>query len=171
MILKIKPQRMGAPAEVVASQGFSTTNGGRQCGSAQPARVIISEGKYDGTFPEIPEVPTKLVQHSESESTASRRRSLSQITWRVLKQVVGWLAFGWNRARQQVRFEQRRKRLRVCESLSLGEKRFVALIEVDGEQILVGGGASGVATLARLQPSREFAGMMKERWIREPHEA
>jgi len=59
----------------------------------------------------------------------------------------------------------------LCESLSLGEKRFVAVIEVDGEQILVGGGASGVATLARLQPSREFAGMMKERWIREPREA
>jgi flagellar biogenesis protein FliO len=87
-----------------------------------------------------------------------------------MKQIGDWLAFGWNRARQQVRFEQMRKRLRVCESLSLGEKRFVALIEVDGEQFLIGGATSGLATLARLQPSREFAGMLKERWIREPRE-
>ncbi len=171
MILKSRPQRMGTPSEVEASLGFSTAIGGRQCGSTQRVPIIISEEKNDEAFPEISEVPLNLLQHSENSQATSSRASLPRITWRVLRQVVGWLAVGWNRARHRVRFEQRRKRLRLCESLSLGEKRFVAVIEVDGEQILVGGGASGVATLARLQPSREFAGMMKERWIREPREA
>jgi hypothetical protein len=170
MVLKVKPQELGASAGVSASQGFSMTNDCRQSGPAQPDPADISEEKNDETFQKIPEVPTNLVQPSENASTASSRMSLPRIPWRVMKQIGDWLAFGWNRARQQVRFEQRRKRLRVCESLSLGEKRFVALIEVDGEQFLIGGATSGLATLARLQPSREFAGMLKERWIREPRE-
>jgi hypothetical protein len=40
--------------------------------------------------------------------------------------------------------------LRLCESLSLGERRFVAVVEFDGEQFLVGGTASTLMLLARL---------------------
>ena len=42
------------------------------------------------------------------------------------------------------------KRLRVSETVSLGEKRFVALVCVEGREFLVGGGASGVSLLAQL---------------------
>jgi len=42
------------------------------------------------------------------------------------------------------------KRLRVAETVSLGEKRFVALIRVESSEFLIGGGASGVSLLAQL---------------------
>ena len=35
--------------------------------------------------------------------------------------------------------------------LSLGEKRFVAIVQVDGEQFLLGGSATQVALLAKLE--------------------
>ncbi len=66
--------------------------------------------------------------------------------------------------RNQFLARQSKKRLRVCETVSLGEKRFVAVIQVDGEQFLVGGAAGSVATLARLEPQQEFSDILKRRW-------
>ncbi|MGA9673390.1 MAG: flagellar biosynthetic protein FliO [Terracidiphilus sp.] len=40
------------------------------------------------------------------------------------------------------------KRLRLAETVSLGDKRFVSLVTVDGREFLIGGGASGVSLLA-----------------------
>ena len=42
------------------------------------------------------------------------------------------------------------RRLRICETLSLGEKRFVAVIRFERQQFLVGGTSNSVAVLARL---------------------
>jgi hypothetical protein len=42
------------------------------------------------------------------------------------------------------------KRLRVSETVSLGEKRFVALVTVEGREFLIGGGSAGVSLLAQL---------------------
>lgn len=42
------------------------------------------------------------------------------------------------------------KQLRLAEIVALGEKRFVAIIHAEGQKYLVGGGASGVALLTRL---------------------
>jgi flagellar biogenesis protein FliO len=57
------------------------------------------------------------------------------------------------------------KQLKLVESVSLGEKRFVAVVHADGRRFLVGGGASGVSLLAQLEESpkstenlRSFAG-------------
>jgi len=50
----------------------------------------------------------------------------------------------------------------VCESVSLGEKRFVAVIQVDGQQFLVGGSSSSVPTLAHLEPVREFSDVFQQ---------
>ena len=47
------------------------------------------------------------------------------------------------------------KRLRLAETLSLGEKRFVALVSVEGREFLIGGGASGVSMLAQLSNGPE----------------
>jgi hypothetical protein len=51
------------------------------------------------------------------------------------------------------------KRLRVAETVSLGEKRFVAIVCVEGREFLIGGGSSGVSLLAQLSPAGEFAGV------------
>ena len=42
------------------------------------------------------------------------------------------------------------RRLSVSETVSLGEKRFVSILCVDGEQFLVGGSSSNIVLLAKL---------------------
>lgn len=59
---------------------------------------------------------------------------------------------GWDWFQVRRRAQTRPGRLRVAESVSLGEKRFVAVVELDGQQFLVGGGAATVSLLARLRP-------------------
>ena len=53
---------------------------------------------------------------------------------------------------------RRPRRLRVRETLSLGEKRFVAVIEYEGQELLVGGSGNSFALLARLEPGRVATG-------------
>ena len=58
---------------------------------------------------------------------------------------------------QKVKVQKAHKRLRMCESLPLGDRRFVAVIQVDGERFLIGCSSSSVSMLARLQQSQTFA--------------
>jgi flagellar biogenesis protein FliO len=79
--------------------------------------------------------------------------------WNLL---MSRLNVAWNWMQQKLKSQQGKKRLRVCESVSLGEKRFVAVIQVDGEQFLVGGSSSSVATLAHLERPREFSSVFQQ---------
>lgn len=63
-----------------------------------------------------------------------------------------WNAFQW--MLQRVTVKQARKNLKVCENVSLGEKRFVAVIQVDEERFLIGGSSSSVSLLTRLQETK-----------------
>ena len=56
-----------------------------------------------------------------------------------------------------------RKRLKVCETVSLGEKRFVAVIQIDDQQFLLGGASGSVSLLAQLEQSTEFAKVLSAR--------
>ncbi len=47
---------------------------------------------------------------------------------------------------------RKRSRLRLCESLSLGEKRFVAVVEFDSLQFLVGGTSNSITLLSKIPP-------------------
>ena len=98
----------------------------------------------------------------EPPLTAERRgfRTAFADVWTFL---AALMTQAWRSTQQKLRSEQRKKRLRVCESVSLGEKRFVAVIQVDGEQFLVGGSSSSVATLAHLERSREFSDVFQRR--------
>ena len=55
----------------------------------------------------------------------------------------------WNWVRRAVK-PRRTRRLRVCETLSLGERRFLAVIEFDHQEFLVGGSGNSFSLLARL---------------------
>jgi hypothetical protein len=63
-------------------------------------------------------------------------------------------AWTWLRAKYT---QTATKRLRVAETVSLGEKRFVSIVRVEGREFLIGGGASGVSLLAQLGPAPESA--------------
>jgi hypothetical protein len=150
-------------AEIGASAGAEATadlsvpiSQDRSC----VTKTLVSDGicgeKENVVSEREPEVITDLV---------NVRQSAGQ------KTTLDWLAGAWNWVRRQLLSRQPRKRLRVCESVSLGEKRFVAVIEVDGEQFLVGGASSSVATLARLEPTQEFSAVLKRRWAQDPVQA
>jgi flagellar biogenesis protein FliO len=62
---------------------------------------------------------------------------------------VGWIL-------KRVKVQQARKSLRLCENLSLGEKRFVAVIQVDEQRFLIGGASGSVSLLTRLSEPKTF---------------
>ncbi len=69
-------------------------------------------------------------------------------------------AWGWLQARQVVRSSTRR--LRVAETVSLGEKRFVAVVQVDGRHFLLAGGPTNIALLAQLDTKDAFEDVLKK---------
>ncbi len=77
-------------------------------------------------------------------------------TWRVKT----WNALKW--ILQRAKAQQARKNLRVCETVSLGEKRFVAVVQVDEERFLIGGSSSAVSLLTRLQETKTFAAALDQ---------
>ena len=70
--------------------------------------------------------------------------------------------FSWNALRVRLREMWKRtlrisrrtpKQLRLCESLPLGERRFVAVVEFEKERFLLGGTPSSMVLLSRLADS------------------
>jgi len=61
-----------------------------------------------------------------------------------------------------IRVRRAPRQLRVAESVSLGEKRIVAVIEYQGQKFLVGGGSASVNLLARLGEGADFSEMLTE---------
>jgi len=54
------------------------------------------------------------------------------------------------------------RRLQVAAMVSLGEKRFVAVIKIDGHEFLIGGGATNVAMLAPLKEKESFGDLLQD---------
>src|ERR1700733_9579919 len=69
-------------------------------------------------------------------------------------------AWGWLHARNATRSNTRR--LRVAETVSLGEKRFVAVVQVDGRHFLLAGGPTNIALLAQLDANEPFEDVLKK---------
>ena len=80
-------------------------------------------------------------------SAPTRRATGEPLVQTVANQVRS--AWNWLERRRSAHFAARR--LHVTETLSLGEKRFVSIIEVDGTQYLIGGSAGNVQLLTRLE--------------------
>jgi flagellar biogenesis protein FliO len=61
----------------------------------------------------------------------------------------------WRRAgtvvKRILRINRRPRRLRLCESLPLGDRRFVAVVEFEQSRFLVGGTAGSLVLLAKLE--------------------
>lgn len=72
------------------------------------------------------------------------------------------LANLWNWIQCHLRTHQARKRLKVCESISLGEKRFIAVVQVDAKQFLIGGTSHALSVLAHLESATTFPDLLKQ---------
>jgi flagellar biogenesis protein FliO len=92
-----------------------------------------------------------VAQKPSLSSVADWGQTLLGRAWSVLKWIL-----------QRARAQHSRKNLRVCETVSLGEKRFVAVVQVDEERFLIGGSSSAVSLLTRLQESKTFAAALDQ---------
>jgi hypothetical protein len=57
------------------------------------------------------------------------------------------------------------KKMHVVETVSLGERRFVTILQVEGRKFLIGGSSSNVSMLASLDGSEDPAEMLKLRTV------
>lgn len=110
-------------------------------------------------IPAVAEMPAETTAELVALSPVVDHESIQAVMQR--KSFLNILAAAWNWLQRKLKSHQVRKRLRVCESVSLGEKRFVAVIQVDGEQFLVGGSSSSISTLAHLERRQEFADVLR----------
>ena len=77
-------------------------------------------------------------------NAASQATSPPETSWVVaLKNLWQWV--------RRALSARKVRRLRVCETLSLGERRFLAVIEFDRQEFLVGGSGNSLELLARLR--------------------
>jgi len=65
----------------------------------------------------------------------------------------------WQWVRSAVR-PKKVRRLRVCETLPLGERRFLAVIEFDRQEFLVAGTGTSLTLLARVEGGQLASGPM-----------
>jgi flagellar biogenesis protein FliO len=72
-----------------------------------------------------------------------------------------WWAKLWQ-ALPAVRVRRAPRRLRLCESLPLGEKRLVAVIQYEEQKFLLGASPHSVALLARLDGAPDFAELLTQ---------
>jgi hypothetical protein len=56
----------------------------------------------------------------------------------------------WQKLGLRLHLRRKLQKLRVCDVASLGDKRFVAVVEYGSRRFLVGGGAGSVSLLSRL---------------------
>jgi len=61
------------------------------------------------------------------------------------------------RWRQTISLKRRENQLRLCETLSLGDRRFLAVVLVEQQKYLVGGAPNSVALLAKLPSKAQMA--------------
>ncbi len=73
----------------------------------------------------------------------------------------GWWQDVWN-SLARVRVRRKSRELRLCESLSLGEKRVVAVIQYEGQRFLISAGAQSVNLLCRLDAAAEFPELLSQ---------
>jgi hypothetical protein len=106
---------------------------------------------------------------SFSEARMKARKHISR-AWRNASELLsnagmnakGMISRSWKYIRAQQVVRSNSKRLQVAETISLGEKRFVAVIRVDGREFLVGGGATNVALLTQLDAKQSFDNLLTE---------
>jgi hypothetical protein len=82
-------------------------------------------------------------------SSEARRPATPAVA--TLQGVFEKLQAGWRWVERKRSQQISAKRLRVAETISLGEKRTLSIVTVDGSQYLIGSSAAGVQLLTTLE--------------------
>lgn len=100
-------------------------------------------------------VGSALDSFASREAEGTRTPILSGLLRNVLS---AWKWIEQKRVRQSAM-----RRLRVAETISLGEKRFVSIVQVDGCDYLIGGAAGSVSLLTALAKQPSFNETLQQR--------
>lgn len=65
------------------------------------------------------------------------------------------LARTWKQVQARNKARMKSQKLKVCETAQLGDKRFVALVQADGQRFLIGGTGNNIALLAALPSNKK----------------
>jgi hypothetical protein len=105
-----------------------------------PASILFASALGD-----VQRDPGATVNSATTRRIGSPERIQQQ--FRAMAPQFGLLgkALSWFRTRATAS-----QHLRLAETVSLGEKRFVAIIHVEGRKFLIGGGTAGVSLLTQL---------------------
>jgi len=87
----------------------------------------------------------------------------SDSTRTLIGRILDFMSAASHRVAGSIKTQRKSKALKLCESISLGEKRFLAIVQIDEERILIGGSASSVALLTRLAEKEQFSSVLLER--------
>ena len=94
-----------------------------------------------------------------------------QVSLSTLRPNTGLLSRAWEWMQARRVAHTNTKRLRVAETVSLGEKRFVAVVQVDGRHFLLAGGPTNIALLAQLDDKEPFHDVLKKTMTAAPKRA
>lgn len=103
-----------------------------------------------------------ITSNSDAAARAASMATFPQTLSRIGSYILDLLARLVAQAKK-IELRQNKKRLRVCETVPLGDKRFVAVIQVDDQQFLLGGSSTSISLLAQLEKPTEFAKVLNAR--------
>jgi flagellar biogenesis protein FliO len=83
----------------------------------------------------------------------------------TLRASTGLISRAWAWVQEHQAARSGTKRLRVADTVSLGEKRFVAVVDVDGRHFLLAGGPTNIVLLAQLDSKEPFETVLKKTMI------
>jgi hypothetical protein len=110
--------------------------------------------------PSLVRKPLAAERPAALQRVPSAREALAARKQRRPQKPPLWLqAWNWLKERNAL---SSKKQLRVSETVSLGEKRFVAVVHVQGQKFLIGGGTAGVSILAELDNQETVEGKALE---------
>jgi hypothetical protein len=121
--------------------------------------------KHAASFPD-PHSAIRILPADEA-GTSTRLNSLVQHGLADVMELFRWAA----KNIKTIKIQPAKKRLRVCESVSLGEKRFIAVVQLDGKEFLVGGAPNSLSLLAATGKPVTFSDVLKENYAQDWNQA
>ncbi|MGD0734507.1 MAG: flagellar biosynthetic protein FliO [Terracidiphilus sp.] len=124
---------------------------GRQQPSSLTPGPLAAPPRFHEVLRDSGEVPLQSLARLSPSSWPYRQKSMRK--QKIAKPGTLTRALSWMKKQYPAIPE---KRMRVAETIPLGEKRFVALVTVDGREFLIGGGASSVSLLSQWESGTQI---------------
>jgi Flagellar biosynthesis protein, FliO len=110
-----------------------------------------------------PRMALTTIRTAEAQTARKRNRALESVAGNAAR----WVRGAWCWLVERRRMQMASKRLCLCETLPLGEKRFLAIVKVEARHFLVAGTPGSLSLLAELDTKPEFAEVLRQRRRRE----